>query len=106
MASKDEKAERKRLKDEYLRAQHAAGAARMPLDRARLEALLEHVEAAVDANGCDHTLAATEAWAAREGIDLKRLHEGLEEYGGFCDCEVVMNVDADEVFTPIRTPRA
>jgi hypothetical protein len=104
MASKGEKAERKRLKDEYLRAQQEASAARIPLDRAQLEALLDHVEAAVEASGCDHTLAATETWAAREGIDLERLHEGLEEYGGLCDCEVVMNVDADEVFTPIRTP--
>jgi Protein of unknown function (DUF2695) len=45
-------------------------------------------------------------WAAREGIDLGRLHECLDEYGGFCDCEVVVNVDADEVFTPVRTSRA
>jgi hypothetical protein len=105
VASKDQKAERKRLKDQYLRAQQAASAARMPLDRAQLEALLDHVDAAVADNGCDHTRAATDDWAAREGIDLERLHEGLEEYGGFCDCEVVMNVDVDEVFTPVRTPR-
>ena len=96
---------RKRLKDEYLRTVQAASAARMPLDRAQLEALLEHVDAAVAVRGCDHTLAATDAWAAEQTIDLDRLHEGLEEYGGFCDCEVVMNVDADEVFTPVRTPR-
>jgi hypothetical protein len=32
------------LKDEYLRAQQAAGAAAMPLDRAQLEALLDHVD--------------------------------------------------------------
>jgi hypothetical protein len=100
------KGERKRLKDEYLRAQQVASAARMPLDRAQLEALLDHVEAAVEAVGCDHTPAATDAWAAAEGVDLERLHEGLEEYGGFCDCEVVLNVDADEVFTPVRTTRA
>ena len=106
MVPKDEKAERKRLKDEYLRAQQEASAARMPLDRARLEALLDHVEAAVAADGCDHTLTATEAWATREGVDLGRLHSGLEEYGGFCDCEVVMNVDADAVFRPVRAPRA
>ncbi len=102
MVSKDE---RKRLKDEYLRAQQAASAARMPLVRAQLEALLDHVEAAVEANGCDHTLAATEGWAAQEGIDPERLREGLDEYSGFCDREVVMNVDADGVFTPVRSPR-
>jgi hypothetical protein len=103
---KDQKAERKRLKDEYLRAQQATSSARMPLDRAQLDSVLAHVHAAVAANGCDHTLAATDGWADEEGIDLERLHEGLESYGGFCDCEVVMNVDADEVFVPVRTPRS
>jgi hypothetical protein len=98
------KAERKRLKDAYLRAQQAASAARIPLDRAQLQALLDHVDAAVALNGCDHTRATTDAWAEHEGIDLERLHEGLEEYGGFCDCEVVMNVDVEEVFTSVRTP--
>ena len=105
MGSRDEKAERKRLKDDYLRAQQAASSDRMPLDRAQLESLLRHVEAAVQANGCDQTRDAADAWALREGVDLELLHEGLEEYGGFCDCEVVMNVDPDEVFTPVRQPR-
>ena len=105
VASSSEKAERKRLKDEYLRAQQAARAARMPLDRPQLEALLDHVDAAVTASGCDHTPAATDDWAQREGVDLERLHEGLEEYGGFCDCEVVMNVHPDAVFEPVRQPR-
>ena len=100
-----DKAARKRLKDEYLRAEQARSAARMPLDRPALEALLDHVEAAVAADGCDHTRAATDAWAEQQGVDLDRLHEGLEEYGGFCDCEVVMNLDADEVCTPRRVPR-
>jgi hypothetical protein len=105
VASQAEKAERKRLKDEYLRAQQAASAGRMPLDRPQLEALLEHVHTAVAVKGCDHTWTATDEWAVGQGIDLARLHEGLEEYGGFCHCEVVMNVDVDEVFTPVRTPR-
>ena len=100
-----DKAERKRLKDEYLRTVQARSAGRMPLDRGQLEALLDHVDAAVRARGCDHTRAATDAWARQQDLDLDRLHEGLEEYGGFCDCEVVMNVDADEVFTPRGTPR-
>lgn len=104
-SSKDERGRRKQLKDAYLRTQHAASAARMPLERTQLEALLVHVDDAVEANGCDHSWAVTDDWAAGEGVDLKALHEGLEEYGGFCDCEVVMNLDAEEIFTPVRTPR-
>jgi hypothetical protein len=77
----------------------------MPLDRARLESLLVHVDAAVVSEGCDHTRRATDTWAVQHGVELERLHEGLEEYGGFCDCEVVMNVDPDAVVEPVRQPR-
>jgi Protein of unknown function (DUF2695) len=104
VVGEDDKARRKRLKDEYLRAQQAASAVRMPLGRGQLGALLTHVDAAVDADGCDHTLRATDVWAMSNDVDLERLREGLEAYGGFCDCEVVMNVDPDEVFEPVRQP--
>ena len=102
MVSQDDKARRKWLKDAYLRADQAASASFLPLDRPQLESLLDHVEAAVDAEGCDHTRRAADAWAEQHGIDLDRLHRGLEEYGGYCDCEVVMNVDPDTVFRPVR----
>lgn len=105
MAANDEKARRKALKDAYLRAQQEASAVLMPLDRTQLVSLLDHVEAAVASKGCDHTRGATDAWAVQHGVALDRLHDGLDEYGGFCDCEVVMNVHPDAVFEPVRRPR-
>ncbi|PWW21540.1 uncharacterized protein DUF2695 [Geodermatophilus normandii] len=39
------------------------------------------------------THRVADAWAGGHGIVLDRLHEGLEESGGSCDCEVVVNVD-------------
>ncbi|MGY1697683.1 MULTISPECIES: DUF2695 domain-containing protein [unclassified Geodermatophilus] len=79
-------------------------AALLPLDRAQLDALREHVEALLGDDGCDQTRRATDAWAASHGIALDRLHEGLEEFGGFCDCEVVMNVDPAVVFPAVVFP--
>jgi hypothetical protein len=105
VTSKDEKARRKRLKDQYLRDEQAASASLMPLDRPQLESLLTHVDDAVQREGCDHSRRATDAWASARGIALDALHTGLEEYGGYCDCEVVMNVHPDEVFEPVRQPR-
>ncbi len=77
----------------------------MPIDWSQLDALLDHVEAAVEADGYDHTRKATDAWASANGLDLSSLHAALEEYGGYCDCDVVMNVHPDEVFEPVRQPR-
>ena len=77
----------------------------MPIDRSRLESLLAHVDAAVTTAGCDHTCRATDAWALAHGVDPDRLHDGIQEYGGYCDVEVVMNVDPGSVFEPVRRPR-
>ena len=102
MATAEEKARRKQLKDAYLREEQAAMAALMPLDQAQLEALLDAVDEALEADGCDHTLRATDAWAEEHGVDVERLHEGLAAHGGYCDCEVLMNLDAADVFEPVR----
>ncbi|WP_448625437.1 DUF2695 domain-containing protein [Geodermatophilus sp. URMC 64] len=87
-------------------AARAPGSSLLLLDRVQLIALLAHVDSAVASDGCGLTRAATDAWAVRAGVDPARLHAGLEEYGGFCDCEVVMNVDVDEVFPPVGSPRS
>ncbi len=102
MASKDVGARRKQLKDQYLRDEQTASASLMSLDREQLGSLLDHVENAVDRDGCDHSRRATDAWALARRLDLARLHAGLEEYGGYCDCEVVMNVDPGLIFDPVR----
>lgn len=105
MASRDEKGRRKQLKDQLLRDEQATSTALMPLDREQLESLLAYVEDAVERDGCDHSRKATDSWASANSLDLDRLHAGLEEYGGYCDCEVAMNVHPDEVFEPVRPQR-
>jgi hypothetical protein len=52
----------------------------------------------VVAEGCDHTTRHSEQWAREHDVEWGALSEGLEEFGGFCDCEVVMNCNPDEVF--------
>ena len=43
-------------------------------------------------HGCDNTLRAARAWARREKVRWGWLRGALEERGGFCDCEVLLNV--------------
>jgi hypothetical protein len=50
---------------------------------------------------CDGTLSAAQEWARAAGVHWPRLRRELEENGGFCDCEVVLNVfggDFDRTF--------
>jgi hypothetical protein len=65
------------------------------LDAARVENLIAFVDRHVRSDGCDHTLRFTELWARRESIDWHDLLDVLEANGGYCDCEVVLNVPND-----------
>jgi hypothetical protein len=50
---------------------------------------------------CDGTLRVAQQWAKSAGIAWSRLRRELEDNGGFCDCEVVLNVfggDFDRTF--------
>jgi len=43
---------------------------------------------------CDHTLAKSAViLASMEDVDVERTLDFFQEYGGYCDCEVVLNVE-------------
>jgi hypothetical protein len=50
--------------------------------------------AAVEARhrSCDGTLNAAEEWARGAGVSWSLLRRELEDNGGFCDCEVLLNL--------------
>ena len=90
--------ERRRLKQNYLASERSEARKHMILDQAALTDLVEHVDAEVEAQGCDHSLRATLAWASQHKCDPDALAASLAHFGGYCDCEVAANVDAEEIF--------
>lgn len=98
MSVPPDKARRRQLRDEHKRAEREARAAVLPMTSEQLAALVEAVDALVVAEGCDHTTRHTRSWVQGRGLDWGPIAAGLAELGGYCDCEVVMNCDPDEVF--------
>jgi hypothetical protein len=50
---------------------------------------------------CDGTLRGARQWAQSAGVDWPVLQRELEDNGGYCDCETVLNVfggDFDRAF--------
>jgi hypothetical protein len=41
---------------------------------------------------CDDTLLHTTAWLKRSDLDIRACLAWLENEGGYCDCEVMVNV--------------
>ncbi len=62
------------------------------LDEYQRAGLVAAVEAGLRREGCDNTLRSAQRWAAENGMRWPLLREQLEGNGGFCDCEVLLNV--------------
>jgi len=60
-----------------------------------VESLRDFVDTNVRAEGCDHSRRFTYEWASANGVDDGELCDVLDNYGGFCDCEVVLNLPDD-----------
>lgn len=93
-----EKERRRQLKHAYKNAEQAARSALMPLTQPQLTALVAVVDERVVAEGCDHTTRFAERWAERHGVAWLPLEEGLHEFDGYCDREIVMNAGPEVVF--------
>jgi hypothetical protein len=63
----------------------------IPISHEDLRDLFDHL----DRGGieCDHTFRETTAFLEARGLDVERVIAWLREHGGFCDCEVIYNVD-------------
>lgn len=66
---------------------------RVVLAEEAISALLEALENKLSEDGCDHTLRHTLEWARATGTNVDDLIDALHARGGYCDCEVCMNVD-------------
>jgi hypothetical protein len=74
---------------------------KIPIPELRLRALLLHLEDemkfeirkdGVVSTSCDHSLRRTEAFLRGLGGWSNEVRDWLGEHGGFCDCEVLLNV--------------
>jgi hypothetical protein len=65
---------------------------KLPIDRDRFRSLLRYVDEMCALQGCDNTLQHAQTWARASGVSWSGLSRGLRALGGFCDCEIGMNV--------------
>ena len=64
----------------------------MPLSKEDLKELFDYLDRP-DPPPCDHTLRETISFLGKKKLDVKRVVPWLKEHGGYCDCEVIFNVD-------------
>jgi len=92
MPTASEKKRRKAITGELARKAQEVALARMPLSKEDLAALFDHLDAAL-ADGCDHTPRLTCEFLRARQLPQAPILEWLASYGGYCDCEVLANVE-------------
>ena len=92
MPSKSEAERRKKLVREAARREQVSSEARMPISKANLAELFDYLDSSLAA-GCDHSLRFTLAFLQAQQLPSVVIIPWLGEYGGFCDCEVLANVE-------------
>lgn len=75
--------------------------------QALFDCISNRINVRVDETGryrwdCDHTLRHTKAWLQARGIHpITPVFEELKSKGGYCDCEVLLNVSLGDAPHPI-----
>jgi Protein of unknown function (DUF2695) len=87
MSDKDYK---KRLKTEFKSREKQTLESEMRLTKEHLLALFNHL----DNVSCDHTLSHTKEFLVSIKADPEVVIPWLERHGGYCDCEVLANVES------------
>jgi hypothetical protein len=99
-------ARKKQLKTQWRDEQRTTAFAALPLPVRELKAMFDMLDVELPRKGCDHSRRLTRAWLHLHGHDVERVFAWLDTQSGFCDCEVLANVeqqvhDAAGVFSPV-----
>jgi len=65
----------------------------LPLPVEAFISLFEALSGELDQHGCDNSLCGTIAWLMDHGYDVATVTGWLRHRGGYCDCEVLLNVE-------------
>lgn len=55
--------------------------------------LFNYIDTELGSYGCDDTLKYTKKFLENNNLPWKKIIEWLEENGGYCDCEVLANIE-------------
>ena len=70
----------------------------MPLDKSDLEELLVWLDRVLPERNCKHDYTLTKEWLSSNSVDTSTTLMALMAKGGGCDCEIVYNVEPENIY--------
>ena len=95
MPSQEEKQRRKAIQNELRQKAKEEKLAALPMSKKKLAAYFGYLDQQLTEQGCDDTLRITQEFAASENLAFESIKQWLGNYGGYCDCEALANVEAE-----------
>ena len=89
------KLQKKQLKKQFKRNEVIENRNKLCLSVSELIELLDFLDDQLSKTPCDHSLNHMKQWARIKNIDWQEMASGLEEFGAFCDCEILFNIDPE-----------
>lgn len=93
MSSEDEKQKRKAMLASVKQKQQNEMQASMPISLTNLKSLFDYLDERLGVDGCDDTLRITHTFLQSHNLSVADTSEWLAAHGGYCDCEVLANVE-------------
>jgi len=93
MADRPKKPSREELFALWKATQRTHGEARPPLPDGQMQAMFKMLHDELKRTGCDNTLRLVKRWLKEQGLPFEPVEAWLNENGGYCDCEVVLNAE-------------
>jgi len=93
MTKRDERRAAKLAKAAWSAELRAVARSKVPLSATEMTALFAMLDERLSDQGCDHSLKWVRAWLSDRSLDVAVVEQWLQNNGGFCDCEVLGNVE-------------
>ena len=93
MPSQEEKQRRKAIQNELRQKVNAEKLADLPMPKEKLAAFFDYLDHQLTEHDCDDTLRFTQKFAANHNLEFEPIKQWLSDYGGYCDCEALANVE-------------
>lgn len=101
MSNEDKKETRKDIKRRIRENERQRQLDEIPLHETVLRQLFDYIDSELKNTGCDHTLRHSVTFLEKSKVPhIDQVISWLNDNGGYCDCEVIANVEqvVDELF--------
>ncbi|MFT3843955.1 MAG: DUF2695 domain-containing protein [Lacibacter sp.] len=96
MPDKSEKERRKQIMDDLKKKADQEFESSLPMVRESFQKLFDHLDTELTDKNCDDTNSLTKAFLLESNIqNVDEVLEWLAEHGGYCDCEILANVEQE-----------